>query len=69
MALTFHFTMVKYLSVIRMESSTAVILPVIVEKQVMTVNVIIALITKARLLKFIQDLNKRFGTLFPQISF
>ena len=68
MELDFHSTMVNYQSVIRMDS-TAVILPIIVEIQLVTVHVIIALITKARLLEFIQDLNKRFSTLFPQIGF
>ena len=53
--------MVNYLSVIQMDC-TAVITPVIVEIRHQTALVTIALITKARLLEFIHDLNKRFGT-------
>ena len=53
--LTFHFTTVNYLSVNRMEKTTVVILPAIVEKQLKTADVIIALITEARLLDLIQD--------------
>ena len=55
MALTFHFTTVNYLSVNRMEKTTVVILPAIVEKQLKIADVIIALITEARLLDLIQD--------------
>ena len=68
MELDFHSTTVNYLSVIQMEISTAVILPlptdqpVIVEIQLISAIVTIALITKARLLEFIQDLNRRLGT-------
>ena len=59
--LNFHSTMVKYQSVIRLEISPAVILKVFVENKLMTVNVIIALITEARLLEFNQNFNKRFN--------
>ena len=61
--------MVKYQSVIRLEISPAVILKVFVEDKLMTVNVIIALITEARLLEFNQNFNKRFNTLLPKIRF
>ena len=67
--LNFHSTMVKYQNVIRLEISPAVILKVFVENKLMTVNVIIALITEARLLEFNQNFNKRFNTLLPKIRF